>query len=485
MTERPSAPAGRSPAGDARCPDAEVLTGDPADGAAPPPPIDAPSQRATRRTGRGDLAFLSAIALLLLAPLCCQPNLETGRAETGVPLVFGGDEPHYLVVLNSLLDDGDLDLRNNYEAALRGGLQQGRGYRGAYIDRHVSYWIGEERVLWHQLFHEDGALRVGVDPTLAARPEYPAHQVALPLLLAPLTFPLRSSRWLEPAALTLSALAVIVAMALFASLLHEFTESSRAIRLAVIAVFLGTPLWAYARTLFAEPFLVLCVVGAFWAMLRPAPSCWGASAFLAAGTLIKPQTVLLAGPLLVLAAGPRARGNALRLLALPALSIVVTLMLNHHMYGSPWRGPYPFYRGDLLQGAAGLLFSGSHGLLSTGPVLALAFPGFTRLLRDHPRRGGVVGAAFLIMFLLTASWRFWEGGYCYGPRLLVPVIPLLGVAVVKALESNVLEHRIVRWGAYATVGASVLVNLVSATHYWFAWDANPWELLRGLPGVYQ
>ncbi len=398
--------------------------------------------------------------------------------------MFGGDEPHYLVILNSLLDDGDLDLGNDYLAAERGGLQQGRGYRGAYINRHVSYWIGGERVLWHQLFREDGTLRPGMDPALAARPEYPAHHVGLAVLLAALTFPFSDSWLLEPAALTISALAVTIAMALFASLLHRFTDSSRAVRLTVVALFLGTPVWAHARTLFAEPLLVLCVVGAFWAMLRPAPFHLGASAFLAAGTFIKPQTVLLLGPFLVLAAAARAWGNALRLLALPALSIAVTLMLNHHMYGSPWRGPYPFYGGDLLQGAAGLLFSGSHGLLSTGPVLALAVPGFPRLLRDQPLRGAVVGAGFLMTFLLTAAWRFWEGSYCYGPRLLVPVIPLLGVAVVKALDSTLLDRRIVRWGAYAAVGTSVLLNLVAATHYWFAWDANPWALLRALPGLY-
>jgi hypothetical protein len=482
VTEEQSAPC-PAPAKENSGPAAEVPAAACTDTTATAPPRDTPSLRATRR-GR-DLAFLSVIALLLLAPLSCLPNLQTGRAEIGVPLVFGGDEPHYLVLLNSVLDDGDLDLTNNYVAAQRGGLQQGRGWRGAYINRHVSYWIGGERVLWHQLFREDGTLRPGTDPALAALPEYPAHNVGLALLLAPLTFPFRGSWLLEPAALTIAALAVIGAMVLFAGLLRTFTDSTRAVRLTVVALFLGTPIWAHARTLFAEPFLVLCVVGAFWAMLRPAPSYWAASAFLAAGTFLKPQMILLAGALLVIAATTRAWGAGLRLLALPALSIAVTLMLNHHMYGSPLRGPFPFLYGDLMQGAAGLLFSGSHGLLSTGPVLALAFLGFPRLLRDQPLRGTVLGTAFLTFFLLTAEWRLWEGGYGYGPRLLVPVIPLLGVAIVKALDSPLLDRRFVRWGTYALVGTSVLLNLVAATHYWYAWDANPWELLRKLPVVYE
>ena len=43
----------------------------------------------------------------------------------GLPRVFSGDEPHYLVMLNSLLRDGDLDLANNYQAVAAGGDDDG------------------------------------------------------------------------------------------------------------------------------------------------------------------------------------------------------------------------------------------------------------------------------------------------------------------------------------------------------------------------
>jgi hypothetical protein len=463
------------------------VTTEPIEDASSIAPAARGSEEPTKKAGlraRGDLAFLFGVSLLLLVPLCCVPNLQTGRAGAGVPLVFGGDEPHYLVLLNSILDDGDLDLRNNYDAAERGGLQAGRGYRGARLDRHVAYWIGPERVTWKQLFG-DGARPERVDAAaFAALPQYPAHYVGLAALLAPSLFPLRGSPWLEPAALTMAAVAVIVAMVLFARLLGGFTESSRTVRITIVAVFLGTPVWAHARTLFAEPFLVLCVVGAFWAALKPEPSFLSASVFLAVGAFMKPQVVLLIGPLLWLAATRRDWKSALRLLPLPTLSLGAILLLNRHLYGSLWRGPYPFYGGDLLEGAVGLLFSTEHGLFSTGPILALAVAGLPHLVRERPVRGGILSAAVLLVFSLTAAWRYWEGGYCYGPRLLVPVIPLLGVGLVKAFDSALLRRPVVQWGAYGLMAASVTINLVAATHYWYSWDANPWALLRGLLLLY-
>ncbi len=432
---------------------------------------------------RRELPFLLSIALLLAVPLCFRPS-PNGRAEVGAPLVYSGDEPHYLVMLNSVLDDGDLDLRNQYVAAERGGPQMGEAFRGTKLDHHVTYWVGGERVVWSQLFQPGGALRAGVHPIFSALPEYPAHPAGLSLLLAPLLLPLRGTRLVEPAALALAALAVALTLGMFARILGGLSSSRGAVRLTVVAVFLGTPLWSYARTLFTEPFAALCVMGAFWATFRAAPAYLGASAFVAAGTLMKPQLALLLVPLLAVAAARRHWAGALRLLPLPAAAVAATLLLNRHMYGSPWLGPYPYYRGELLEGGLGLLFSSRHGLLATAPVLALALAGMPRLLRQDRLRGGVVAAAFLMLYALAAAWKDWTGGYCYGPRLLVPVVPLLGIALVKALDAPLLARGPARWGAWAVVAVSVLLNLVAATHYWFSWVMSPWELLATLPALY-
>ena len=78
------------------------------------------------------LAFMSIrwrpaalIAALLALPLIfASPNAST-KFHIGLPRVISGDEPHYLVLINSLLRDGDLDLANNYAAVHQGEPQAG------------------------------------------------------------------------------------------------------------------------------------------------------------------------------------------------------------------------------------------------------------------------------------------------------------------------------------------------------------------------
>ena len=48
------------------------------------------------------------------------------------------DEPHYLVLINSLLDDGDLDVSNNYASVHAGGQDAGLFYAvGRNLDHHA------------------------------------------------------------------------------------------------------------------------------------------------------------------------------------------------------------------------------------------------------------------------------------------------------------------------------------------------------------
>ena len=74
-------------------------------------------------------------------------------------------------------------------------------------------------------------------------------------------------RLVEPAAVTCSTLAIILAFFLFRSLLQNYADLVT-VNLTAVVAFLGTPAWAYGRTLFSEPYLLLFAVGAYWASLR-------------------------------------------------------------------------------------------------------------------------------------------------------------------------------------------------------------------------
>ena len=51
--------------------------------------------------------------------------------------VTSGDEPHYLLILNSILRDGDLQLEADYRRVAAGGGDAGMRFRGVHLDHHT------------------------------------------------------------------------------------------------------------------------------------------------------------------------------------------------------------------------------------------------------------------------------------------------------------------------------------------------------------
>jgi hypothetical protein len=138
---------------------------------------------------------------------------------------------------------------------------------------------------------------------------------------------------------------------------------------------------------------------------------------------------------LALVAGVSLRG--VPLLAFAAAGLVPLAGLaafQHSVFGSASLlsayGGFPRdASGDPLRAGAGLLLDRSFGLLPHAPVFLLAAPGALHLVRRRLVAASpllAVGAAVLAPLLV---WRMWWGGQCPPARFLVPLVPLLGVAV--------------------------------------------------------
>jgi len=429
----------------------------------------------TRSVAGGSLACL---VVLLLWPQLFAAEPGWAKKHLGWARVLTGDEPHYLVLVNSILNDGDLDLKNNYESVLEGSQQAGARFAFSNLDHHVSYYINGERRVWAELFvpnmfywprgangHRVPLLRPGVDRSLATVPEYSSHPVGVAFLLAPFLVAFRNTRMLEPVAILLSGLSTVFAMLLYRRMLFKFTSDRFAIYLCLFGVFLGTPIWYYSRTFFNEPFILLAVVGLYaLSVTRKNPILTGS--FLAAGMLMKPQLLLLSIPLLIPDLIRRDWKRIVGLLVMPFLAGLVILYWNHHMYGSLLRGPYPFYRGNILSGAWGLVFSQKHGLLSWAPALFLGVLGWRSLIKSQPGDAAMAGIGFLIIFALTSWWAYWDGGYCFGPRLIVPILPLLGLGLVMVPGLRFFQNRPSRLLLVAIVAISIAINYAAVRRYW-------------------
>jgi hypothetical protein len=104
---------------------------------------------------------------------------------------------------------------------------------------------------------------------------------------------------------------------------------------------------------------------------------------------------------------------------------------NKLFFGGFFTPPLAFHPGDFREGAFGLLFSPRWGLFFFAPAAVLAVICWPGYLRRHPREGAMLGGLLLLSFLLFANWGGWYG-MAFGPRYLVPVLPMLFVPLVAA-----------------------------------------------------
>jgi hypothetical protein len=390
---------------------------------------------------------LAALALAGLALVAAQSGIRI-RGVLFLPLVFAvlvvaagrknvrigpqGDEPHYLMVAESLFRDGDLSLERDYA-------------EGRYAAFHDAPLAPHYRVR-------------GRNAAI-----YSLHAVGLSVLVLP--------------AWALGGYsAVTVFLALLAALVAlEVREWVRAVTgregladaVGWVAA-LTPPLLHYAGLVFTEVPAALALSFGLRRGRQPALGGGGALAVgLAAAAL--PWLNVRYAPLaaLVLAHAlwrrPRLRFAA-AVLAPSAVSGLGLLVYHQVLYGfwDPRRvyGRRPeLSLSNLAEGLPGLLLDQEFGLLVYAPVLALALPGLALLWRRDKKVTVTILAAVVVVLLTAGAWPMWRGGFNPPGRFLVPVAPFLLVAVATAFDRRGL-----------TAGASLLLGFSLWTGLAGAWE---------------
>jgi len=394
------------------------------------------------------------------------------------PIVPGGDEPHYLVIAQSLWRDGDLKIENNHQ-------------RGDYLE----YFGGPLRPDY---------LKRGQDGQI-----YSIHLPGVPALVAP----------------ALAAGGHRLVMALLA--LMSAAATAVAWRTAFLLTGSAAAAWfGWAATALTAPFLLLSFTvypdgpGAAVAMLafaalaglhaRPGrrPLWWFAlGALPAVLPWFHPRFAVLAAAFgLVFAA--RALGERRPALAVgafaavPAASALGWFGYYYAIYGRPDpAAAYGHYTQMSLSrvpvGVLGLLADQQFGLLAAAPVFAVGLAGLVVLTRRH-RRLALEWLAIVVPYaLVTAAYHMWWGGFSSPARFVGSTLLLFSVPAAAAWAG---ASRAASRGTAAvalSVSLALAVLFVGAEHGAFAFNvrdaAEPWlvwlgqtaDFARGAPSLFR
>ena len=258
------------------------------------------------------------------------------------------------------------------------------------------------------------------------------------------------------------------------------------VALALAGTFLlATPAVAYARLAFAEPLSGFLILGSAMLLWQPQPpdsappalrrgTILGVGLCLGLAVLVKPANLIYAPvPALYLAwtitrDGILWEAVALRRVAaglftmgvglLPGL--LLTAVYNGLRYGSPFTFGYEGegFTTPVPVGLYGLLFSPGKGIIYFAPPVlltpvALAFFWRSRNTMSRAETLFIAGQAAIVL-IFHAVWSSWEGNIAWGPRLILPIVPLL-LWPLGALAQIRLAR--IGWKVLAVVGFLVAI----------------------------
>jgi hypothetical protein len=436
------------------------------------------------------LAALCAIALLVGWVATHERVDEHPHLRRAFPRVVSGDEPHYLIIVHSLLFDHDLFLENNYDDAARGGPQVGAVCAGITLDPH-AYLINYDRCLsikWHDLYDlkqplavpdEHGVMYAPKRPNSFRPGAYhlvPAHPIGYPAFLAAVLSPFRPApadieRFVAVVQIAVCLLTIFVgyAAALSAGL-------SKAESVAAVALFaLCSPWLGYTKSFFSEPLAGLLLLSGLLAYLR---SWMVPAAFAIAAAMWVKAPYALFGAAWIVDCVCRRRFRDVAVLATILGAACLALIIFNHRYTLDW----------LICGAVSLklgwqnrfffktLFAPNEGLFPFTPWAIMMLMAMLAIRDQGPMRRLALPLVLpLGLYLVVLSSIGFSPGWTFACRHWIPFMPWLAIPVAAVLRW---KSRVARGALLALACAGLAMSIPSALAYGHGtWRQPPYHAL--------
>jgi hypothetical protein len=256
---------------------------------------------------------------------------------------------------------------------------------------------------------------------------------------------------------TMPLVAALVVVAMFA-LCRTLGSDRKAALLVAVGAVVATYLFPYSKDFYSEPLATLFIVVSIQQTLAGKPI--GAGLALAGAGITRPQTIALIPVVLWFVWRDQGVRALVQTGALAATGVVIEGWYNFARFGdvlqvNPLQGGLNF-GGEWLEGASGLLFLPAKSVFLFAPVALLLALGLATLWSRSRAGFWLLTWNLVLTFAIAAAWPGWDGGYVWGPRLLIPgLIPALA-----SLAPWLSEGTRRRWHvAIGLLALGLLVNL--------------------------
>lgn len=365
-----------------------------------------------RRRGGELLTFALALFALIIFQL-------------GVPLRAShlswttGDEPFYLLTTASLATSRDLNVEHEYAT---------EAYR---------FFFDSPEPLWYQSVPAPDGRRLT------------PHDPGLPLVLAPAYA--QGGAVLAKRFLAILAAAMVVMVFFIA---RRLTGHTGAALFAAVALTVTAPVFVYATQVYPEMPAALVIAGLIWLVLNDAMRPFSRAILMAAGLIVLPwlgvKFALVGAVVAGFAVLRLSRRAAALFLALLVIAGVYYVWFHLSRYG----GITP-YAVNVIEAAntsaavagldvriwsrlyrfLGLFVDREFGLVRWAPVLLLAFPGSLIAIRRWGWRGWFLMAVFAAQLMVAMFFSLTMRGWWFPGRMLVAVLPVMGIWIATTLDS--------------------------------------------------
>lgn len=162
------------------------------------------------------------------------------------------------------------------------------------------------------------------------------------------------------------------------------------------------------------------------------------------------------------------------------ISLTAHLIINHLKFGSLKQSGYEGegFTTTFSFGLYGLLFSPARSIFLYSPPLILCIAGLKRFFARRPLLATIIISVAIIEIFFFAKWHDWHGGLSWGPRYLLPLVPLCMLFINEIFLRFQKYSKFIRSLIILSVLAGLIVQMIGVLTSFSQFNGNIYSMVN-------